>query len=418
MVECIICREEKKNFSDEHVIPDALGGHYHIYSVCKSCNSKLGSYVDTKLINHLFSTFKRYSLGIKGKKGNIPNPFAGTHILKDDESQKVRLEMDESGKFVPYIITKSKESFSDDKKVVTITVDKRDGHKIPSMLEKIAKRNKINVEDMKIGGDFEKSVKEVSPEVLVKLSVDFDEFKIGLLKIAYEFAVDSIPEYYHDERAITISKYLLNGKVEDESLFLTSGFETEFFKSLKGLLKIGSNKHYLILCPLKGFGLVCMIYLSEYIAIAISLSKKEYLVQDFIFGINDIENKKFEKLRINELLERAYYPSRNRFIYYFHSHEEYIRFQFLQGSQKVSFYYLNGKQPLFDRKGNIVYNDINCKINSLVNTTSIKDIITTDKSFISEISLEDEELYLKFNNYPQLVRVLKVRNEQNFKEAI
>jgi len=61
---CIICRKETNDFSDEHVIPDSLGGYYHIYSVCKTCNSDLGSNVDSDLVNHKFSDFQRYLLGI------------------------------------------------------------------------------------------------------------------------------------------------------------------------------------------------------------------------------------------------------------------------------------------------------------------------------------------------------------------
>jgi len=81
---CIICRTEKdeKEFSDEHVIPDALGGYYHIYTVCKNCNSILGRKVDSKLTNHIFSKYQRSALNLKGKSGKIPNPFEGTHIYR------------------------------------------------------------------------------------------------------------------------------------------------------------------------------------------------------------------------------------------------------------------------------------------------------------------------------------------------
>ena len=69
METCIICRKEKENkeFSDEHVIPDSLGGVYHIYNVCKECNSRLGDKIDIHLVNNIFSIIKREQLGIKGK---------------------------------------------------------------------------------------------------------------------------------------------------------------------------------------------------------------------------------------------------------------------------------------------------------------------------------------------------------------
>ena len=83
-MKCIICRKEigQDILSDEHVIPDSIGGYYHIYNVCKECNSYLGSEIDSKLVNHYLALFMRYSEGIKGKTGKIPNPFDGTHCLK------------------------------------------------------------------------------------------------------------------------------------------------------------------------------------------------------------------------------------------------------------------------------------------------------------------------------------------------
>lgn len=67
MKKCIICRQPTTSFSDEHVIPDAIGGYYHIYSVCKECNSDMGSLVDSKLTNHKFMEFQRRLYGLKGK---------------------------------------------------------------------------------------------------------------------------------------------------------------------------------------------------------------------------------------------------------------------------------------------------------------------------------------------------------------
>lgn len=81
MFECIICRKENDNSSDEHVIPEAINGYYHIYDVCKDCNSRLGTDVDSTLLNHSFIEFQRFLLELKGKKGNIPNPLSGTQFI-------------------------------------------------------------------------------------------------------------------------------------------------------------------------------------------------------------------------------------------------------------------------------------------------------------------------------------------------
>jgi len=151
--ECIICREEKSDneFNDEHVIQDSIQGYYHFYSVCKNCNSKLGTAVDSTVTNHKFSKFQRFLLNIKGKKGKIPNPFEGTHVLKDDPNQKIQLRVDKEGKLNPYILP----TIPDLKPVsfgerFTIIVDKSDENKIDTIIDKIAKRNDIPRENIKV----------------------------------------------------------------------------------------------------------------------------------------------------------------------------------------------------------------------------------------------------------------------------
>ena len=412
MQECIICRKEKNIFSDEHVIPDSLGGYYHINTVCKECNSNLGNCVDVKLVKHLFAIFQRYNTCLKGKNGHIPNPFSGTHTLNNDKSQKVRLEIDENGKFVPYIITKQVKSIQNNIETITLTIDKRDSAKLPNILNKIAKRRNLKIDDMNIKEDFNKQFK---PEISMKLSVDFEDFKIGLLKIAYEFAVDSIPEYYNDNQAIKISQYLKNCKVGNNDIFIGNGLDKTMLDNLKWMLDIGSNKHYLILFTTKEFGLICMIYLSNMFSIAIVLSNKKYLHKNCIFGINDINNKEFNKYNIDELMDKTYYPSRLRLEYYFNSIEKLEEFKKLKRTNP-SIFISNNKQPLYDKIGILKYNDIADKINISMHTA--KSINSNKEDFIDEVSFEDEELYIKIKPNNQLIRVITARNERIFKKSI
>lgn len=77
-MKCIFCKEEKSDdqLSIEHVFPEALGGSYKIFSVCRDCNSELGREVDSHLANHPLVRLVRCELGLAGKKGNIW-PFKG-----------------------------------------------------------------------------------------------------------------------------------------------------------------------------------------------------------------------------------------------------------------------------------------------------------------------------------------------------
>jgi hypothetical protein len=415
MQECIICRQKKDIFSDEHVIPDSLGGFYHIKTVCKKCNSNLGNCVDVKLIKHLFAIFQRYNLGLKGKNGHIPNPFEGTHTLKNDKSQKVRLEIDSNGKFVPYFITKQVKNIQKNKEIITLTIDKSDNDKLPNIINKIAKRNNIKIEDMNIKEDLEQITKQFKSEISMKLSLDFEDFKIGLLKIAYEFAVDSIEKYYDDNQAIKISQYLKNCKVEDNDIFIGSGLDKTMLDSFKWMLDIGSNKHYLILIQTKEFGLICMIYLSNMFSIAVILSKKKYLHENCIFGINDIDNKQFSKYDINELMDITYYPAQLRLGYYFNTIDELDDFSKLERLNQ-SILNPNNIQPLYNKFGVLKYNDINDKIKISMHT--VKSLSSNKEDFIDEVSFEDEELYIKIQSTNKLIRVISVRNERIFKHSI
>ena len=48
-MKCSFCLCDKEP-SKEHIIPYALGGSLTTYSVCKDCNSSLGSTIDSKFI--------------------------------------------------------------------------------------------------------------------------------------------------------------------------------------------------------------------------------------------------------------------------------------------------------------------------------------------------------------------------------
>lgn len=108
-----------------------------------------------------------------------------------------------------------------------------------------------------------------------------------------------------------------------------------------------------------------------------------------------------------------YSPSEIRFEYWFKTQDEFIEFQTLQESKDFGFYKdLNDNQPLYDKHGNIKYNDINDKFELLLDNVTFIDIGTED--LISEVSFEDEELYIKVNPNSKLLRVVRVRNEEYY----
>ncbi len=305
MEECIICRLEKLSFSDEHVIPESLGGFYHIYSVCTKCNSKLGATVDSKLVNHTLSDFLRFHFRIKGKgkNGKIPNPFAGIYSIRNNPEKKFEIKLDSNFEIVPYLIPLIKQNKNEKSISFSISIDACDEKKLDTIIRKIANRNKIPYESILFQ---EKIYKDHAPPPFIfQPSIDLHYFKLGLLKIAYEFAVDSIPSYYNDAMAMDISITLFNANYDRSTEFIIgNGFEQNL-KPLEYFLDFESKKHYLILASLEG-GLVCVIklYMAFSITVVLSEMKNHYLINEklFLIGINDIENKSFRKLSMSELM--------------------------------------------------------------------------------------------------------------------
>lgn len=98
------------------------------------------------------------------------------------------------------------------------------------------------------------------------------------LKIAYEFAVTAIPEYFNDDWAKLFSSFLHKGENSDlikariESLNpILSSFE----KELRVLVDIPLHVHAISLSPIKGLGLVCFVKIFDRI-FPYHISNKQY----------------------------------------------------------------------------------------------------------------------------------------------
>lgn len=311
MSECIICRTEKDNLTDEHVIPDALGGYYHIHTVCKDCNDKLGGNIDTPLVRHWFSEFERDALSIKGKTGCIPDPLAGTYILQDHPNKKARLQRDKDGQYAPFLYS----SIEENENGLGISIDKSNSRKEVERLKNRAAKQlaeKLRVPIEQIAFKEEEIRCYESPWMHAQKEIDLHFFKLGLLKIGYEFAVDSLSEYYSDPTAIEISKFLydvanctetdlcdeLCDKIGQFVRVVGMGIDSP--NALAELFDFTKNKHYLMLSD-SPEGLICFIRLHNTFSAMVMLSKKHLPEEKLLVGINDIDGKNFVKLNILEI---------------------------------------------------------------------------------------------------------------------
>ncbi|WP_429082547.1 HNH endonuclease [Aeromonas bivalvium] len=299
MIECIICRQNEVLFSDEHVIPDALGGYYHIKNVCKKCNSHLGSKVDTKLVDNKFIQLLRLQHKTLGKSKRLPNPYSGNITLNDDIRFQNRI--DDNGHVYQYVLPSPPliKNLDDGKVELNFTLDEMDYPLSTQIIERILNKNNLSTKSYSV--EKEDVALDLSG-VKTIISIEPYEFKIGLLKIAYEFAVDSINQYYQDQEAINISKILLNADYNAALEYVHgSGFDNIIELNFKEYLKVDDDSHFLLLCCIPNEGLICFISLFNSMSVSVKLSSNHSYMEAPIFGINETSKKKFFKKSVLDI---------------------------------------------------------------------------------------------------------------------
>lgn len=355
---CIICRKDKQDMSDEHVIPDSLGGAYHLFNVCKVCNSKMGEKVDAPLVNHKLTDLYRLSQDMAGKSGKVPNPFSGMFFAEEDPTAKARVNLNEDGRleveFHP--IVKLKEE-AGKVQSIEITVDSKNEAEIDDILKKILKRKGIP-ETAIIKGESRREIRTGGVGTLWEM--DLLKFKIGLLKIAYEFAVDSVPAYFATPDAVCVSEILERADYERASEYakIGSGLKHEIFEPFARYLDLSSKKHYLILTQ-TDFGLLALIKLHDLFAVGFLLSEDRLLGSgEIIIGVNDIDGRGFRKALMADVINECMGPLHTRFCYHLVGEREETegraeiqsdgyRYEG-QGEHRVPIYKRNGaRYPLF-----------------------------------------------------------------------
>lgn len=392
---CIICRvlRNSSERSDEHVIPDSLNGYYHIYNVCKECNSFMGATADSFLLNHKITELYRFNNKMYGKSRKLPNPFSDISFIKSDPNSKIRTEIDQNGtltyKYIPEV--KIEKSVDGKLESIHIRVDITDRDKVDSMRNKIFKRN--NLHDANIVSEYTEGKLE-HPELQGQWRIDTLKFRLGLLKIAYEFAVDSIKEYFNDDMAIKISDILKNADYERlDDLEVGNGFDTGLFEKLRNIIDIEKSRHILILFSLPQ-GLFCFIKLDDMFHINIRLSDSGYMpFESSIVGFNDFEDRQFTKNTISEILIKNTGETYIKIMYWFPDSQNFELSQAQENVNSSDFkteYDSNGSPKIFQKNGrphNLTWNKL---LNYVVpNTKFINNLV------VHKFSFENLDLYVK-----------------------
>lgn len=401
---CIICRENKDDLSDEHVIPDSIGGYYHIYTVCKTCNSNLGRNVDIKLLEHSLTKFMRFSTVQQGKRKQVPNPFSGTHKFKDNNT-RVRLDLKNNSELKPYILPNCQNTYDELTKThnFSFQLDGSERHLINEKARLVLKRAKIDeVQIQNILKNLNPTTIQIDSPIEIRMDIDTKEFKIGLLKIAYEFAVDTIPGYFEDKQAIEISNILRNANSSNIDKYVpNNGFDRKMLKPFNEFIDFEKNRHVLYLTNVTGGGLVCFVFLHNLFNVVVRLSMNTHLKKFInILGINDVDNRKFEKLYIEQMNNRMFLNKDLNYKFYSRLYKISSIFKYCTNYDTL---------PIYDSNFKIKFKNIN----QLLESRLIKINILSENKIYQKILIEIfENLYIQIipsTNFIQLKSIDFVR---------
>lgn len=284
MPTCIFCRLDKSEFNDEHVIPASIGGGLIINTVCIECNTTLGKNIDSPFSKHNVILHYRnvYRIGRSGNQiRKIPNAFPGKHL--DDEGNEIRVEYNEDGTVSSYLIPQYKiVSKTDDVLEMQVTLSQKDLD-IEKFKQRISEKYQLHFESIIID-----DIKEI-PSVGAKIKTESEnnDFILGTLKIAYEFACTQIPDFLNDPNSIVLRDILINVDIHKyENIFygVDSLILRDFIKHFEEL-KLANHIHAILLTTVPGIGLCCGIRIFNWVY-AINLSKREHYISNDVLLLN------------------------------------------------------------------------------------------------------------------------------------
>lgn len=294
-IQCIFCLKEKVS-SKEHVFPDSLGGLLIIYDVCKDCNDKLGEKVDYHLVDHGLMQLARFTKGLKGKKGTIPNPLSVGKSI-EDPNMILRYKHTSDGKpeslyIVPNVIS--------DEDGYRVMVDASEPNRLVEMVNTILKRKGLEPrtqDQILSSAEYKKTDK---PQMEIEMVVDMNSYRKAIIKIIYEMTYYWLgKEYLNDTMAVKIRDYILSKELEVDGLI----GKVELVSDKKdGLSSLANSDSHIAVLMRDGNKIICYvnIFNSFYGSLVGTHQAELYTgIKDY-FLINDTKKK---ELRENLLIE-------------------------------------------------------------------------------------------------------------------
>ncbi|MPY67781.1 HNH endonuclease [Deinococcus sp. SDU3-2] len=209
--QCIFCLNFFQELTDEHIIPDAIGGSLVIRRVCKDCNSYLGSKVDVHLVSNFLVEIVRFQKGLTGRRKNLKHPLSYGKLVSDP-NVGIKWEIGEEapGKL---ILDTNVKYYTDENGAqrVAISLDATKEVELPEILEKIAARMLKKGLEMDPASVTPIHRSTENPEVSFTHTINLIGIDQAVLKIVYEIASEELgSDYIQSESSKRLRKFIMN----------------------------------------------------------------------------------------------------------------------------------------------------------------------------------------------------------------
>ncbi len=191
---CPLCRDDKQDgeFSDEHIIPYALGGGLSI-RLCKvPCNDLLGRLVDAALVNHPLIEIVRQGLQIPGRSG-VPNAFKEGY-LAEDPSVRVRWhpEVDPTGRLTGQVSAVPGQTKAPDGTTTMVLGKAQDPAEVAERM-----RARLNVSEVRLVPNEPRTFR--TPAVQTQSRGNAGVVRPSIAKICFELGLYWLGDRYQDD---------------------------------------------------------------------------------------------------------------------------------------------------------------------------------------------------------------------------
>lgn len=287
---CIICRNLKHNFNEEHTIPKTIGGGLKIHSVCYECNKTMGDNIDTPFVNLYQILSHRHKYNLKRGQRNIKYPLSGRHTTSEGDT--IVIQNNRDGLFYDFV-PKMQIIQTTNGPIGKLTSSDKFLGPEEDMIRKYSKEfeNKTGF----TVGTYKVERNNDSNPVTITVTDSNNDFIFGCIKIAYETAVTCIPNYYSDELAIVYSKMLETG-ILDRSYKEYLNPNLLFLEELLNDSAINNFHCVIAIGNVETIGLIASIRIFD-MKYSLILSKKDDYIDDRII------------LFLNDSLKRSIYQS-------------------------------------------------------------------------------------------------------------